>query len=162
VIGASFSEALVIAASAALEANRRSGVEIRVLRDILGRVMFLANGTRSQISTEQVAILEAATDKMHPFVEEQPILTTDDFYSRSDLFASSEWEKINSGTDGSTVLLMDRQVSGEDWSITRPDARSEGRGKRIVFFSIKGGVGLYCTGGAGNRACEIRQASAAG
>jgi hypothetical protein len=108
-----------------------------VNRDLNGRVRLILPADRQSdaiYATTTTAIAEELTDKLHPhnFPSNQIILYEDDMLAAQDGLAGSTLGDLEQ------VIVIDRLASEGRWSTI--NRKSEGA-PRVVFFSIKGGVG---------------------
>jgi Mrp family chromosome partitioning ATPase len=142
-----FEDALRIAIEAASQLRSSGGHDVRLVRDMVGRIRFVLNLHRDRIFPGDIASLVDATKVLGPYAASQAVLTRDDFADADAVFADPSWHAtftIAKGADGavtSTVPVMDRQVTGQDWLRGHLPAGESRRAHRVVFHGLKGGVG---------------------
>lgn len=161
-----FNDVLRIAATAATSPALPSDFEIRVIRDVHGRIRFAVdahrpqdlieeNGTPNQDSItrypiEAHRILDAQAASLGGYAGSPAVLYRDDFFDPNAMFGDVDWHHtmVSAHTDTkgvahptSTIRLLDRQIIGQDWLNTNGATRPPGAPPRIVFYGLKGGVG---------------------
>lgn len=117
-----------------------SDIEPLVIRDIHGRIRMAINMDRNDCA----AIITTLEEKLSALgvychTATSSVLCREDFFEPDSIFNSTEilqWSTPNSDT---SIRVLDRQVTGQDWLI--PKEIAEGAPPRLVFFGIKGGVG---------------------
>jgi cellulose biosynthesis protein BcsQ len=84
------------------------------------------------------------------FASSGEVLTHDSFSFPEKVFADPDWHmtlvQLGHDEDGislgeTAVMLLDRQITGQDWLHPRAEEKAVGRPHRMVFFGLKGGVG---------------------
>lgn len=144
-----FTDALRQAARMATDSALPPTPEVRLVRDVRGRLRFAINEKESRYPPAAKALLEAGQAALGPWSGGATVLFRDQFSDPVAVFASSDWhitrvpQSYNAddeAQDVRTVKLLDRQITGQDWLRT-PAAGSHGPAHRVVFFGLKGGVG---------------------
>lgn len=160
-----FNEALRLAAEAANDTRLPPQWPVRLIRDIYGRLRFAVDAhspypaededeetsipDAARYSADAHRLLLEATSRLGGYATSQHILYRDDFSSPELLFNNPDWhEAVLPGySDGEgvkhpevTVLMLDRQIIGQDWLRTKVDD-DVAHPPRIVFYALKGGVG---------------------
>lgn len=159
-----FSDALRLAARTASDANAAAVIaaltapagtagavvpEVRLIRDVHGRLRFAVDVEHKNYPAAHRAALEAGQAALGPWSGGATVLFRDQFSNPAAVFASPDWHatRVPQGysaddepQDVRTVLLLDRQITGQDWLRT-PVAGGHGPAHRVVFFGLKGGVG---------------------
>ncbi|TBW06376.1 ParA family protein [Azotobacter chroococcum subsp. isscasi] len=162
-----FNDALRLAAEAANNACLPKEWQIRLVRDIYGRLRFavdayrpyslevdmdegtpsIPDGQRYPADAHQI-LIDAAL-KLGRYATSQQALFRDDFSNPDSLFKNPDWHETvlpqYLDADGVehpelTVQLLDRQIIGQDWLRTKQDPDAV-HPPRIVFYGLKGGVG---------------------
>lgn len=146
-----FNEALRHAAEISSTADLPKDGDVRLIRDVYGRLRFAVNAEKSAYPEADRNQLEAVSLKMGAFNAPGGVLFRDDFSDPDALFGHEDWHQtVVPGTesDDGTVApdieinLLDRQITGQDWLHTPSEAEAAGKQPpRIVFYGIKGGVG---------------------
>ncbi len=144
-----FNEALRRAAEATVAADLPQDKRVLLIRDVYGRLRFAVNSHRRGYPESARGLLEAASKTLGAFATPGGVLFRDDFTDANAIFDHDDWhETLVPGTemdDGSvsseiTILLLDRQIVGQDWLRT-DQVVTEGQPPRLVFYGLKGGVG---------------------
>lgn len=148
-----FNEALRHAAEIANSLTAPEGIEVRVIRDVYGRLRFAVNAEKSAFPEAARNQLEATSLKMGAFNAPGGVLLRDDFSDPDALFGHEDWHQtVVPGPESDegvvapelAINLLDRQITGQDWLHTASEAEAAGA-PRIVFYGIKGGVGRSTT-----------------
>ncbi|WP_427889589.1 ParA family protein [Kribbella sp. GL6] len=115
---------------------RRTGADIIVLRDLIGRVSFIVANTRSRpLDFEGSADY---LDKLGAFAAPTPIIYSDDLFDRDSILQAADLVVKEAGSDGEGSLsTLERTIVGSDW--VRPE--EPGRTRRVTLYGFKGGVG---------------------
>ncbi|WP_333977215.1 ParA family protein [Burkholderia cepacia] len=160
-----FDRALRLAAEALQHPELTKEFTILIVRDIYGRLRFAVNAFRARsgggdsasefektqpvFPHESLEILLAATRSLGPYATAQQVIFRDDFSQPEAFFSHPDIQEMlldeyedDEGEVHSelTILLLDRQVVGQDWLRTKRQ-RGEGQPPRVVFYGLKGGVG---------------------
>jgi cellulose biosynthesis protein BcsQ len=117
-----------------------SGIEPLVIRDIHGRIRIAINMDRNDCA-EIVSALEEKLSVLGAYCNTatSSVLCREDFFEPDSVFNSTEILHWSTPNSDSSIRVLDRQVTGQDWLI--PKESAEGAPPRLVFFGIKGGVG---------------------
>lgn len=144
-----FHDALRLAASALSAKAMADGRDIRIIRDVYGRIRFAINEDAENVAPGVAEALMAVQVSLGPYASPSGIAFRDSFTFPDDVFNDSGWHKISleAGTDedgtplGSDIqfMLLDRQITGQDW--LKFSNSSADHPHRVVFFGLKGGVG---------------------
>lgn len=108
-------------------------------RDASGRLTFLVE--HDALSDEQREVLsKKAADRLVPYVDRDglSVSTPAESFFPDDVIVTGRSELVSVGGSMVEVRLIDQRVAGGDW-LNRPAPLS--RSKRMVFASLKGGVG---------------------
>lgn len=143
-----FNDALRLAAQAAKHSGLPTQWQVRVVRDVYGRIRFAIDCDSQQYPPEARQLLETASTKLGVYATKGEIIFRDDLSNPDLIFKSPDWHMttVLGGFDEDdqtqpdlTVCVLDRQIMGQDWlnPITEPAPHPH----RIVFFGLKGGVG---------------------
>lgn len=143
-----FNEAFVEAVLAAKDPLLPARPQVRLIRDIYGRVRFAVDSDRQEYPASAIERLEAASDRLGAFGGSKAVLFRDDFSDPDAVFSDPSWHTTvvpaTYNQDGTThdehaIELLDRQITGQDWLDSAvPNSRGV---PRIVFYGLKGGVG---------------------
>lgn len=146
-----FNEALRLAAEVTTPANLPKDSDVRLIRDVYGRLRIAVNTEKSAFSDAARSDLEAATQQLGAFAASGGVLFRNDFADPDALFNHEDWhstvvpgQELDDGTTEPDIEinLLDRQIIGQDWLHPPEDTVSEDkRPPRVVFYGIKGGVG---------------------
>lgn len=143
-----FNDALRIAAQATQDSSLPSTWEVRIIRDVYGRIRFAVNSESSEYPSEALKKLKIAQQSLGAFATNDDVLFRDSFSNPDTVFSSTDWHRTNvwlgADEDGNSagevqVSVLDRQITGQDW--LRPQTSSVAHPHRLVFFGLKGGVG---------------------
>lgn len=107
-----------------------------VLRDVSGRLSFFAPRTLSDVDTENFGI-ELGT-ALGPYSRADLPITGSDTPGANPIL--TDRSAVSVDIDGLTIRLLDRRIVGDDW-MRPPSAPSKDGPPRLVFASLKGGVG---------------------
>ncbi len=113
------------------------GEQDAVLRDLYGRLSLFLAGSASRVN-DRVA-LEAALSKLAPHVRADRMVVTSDEAGADVVLAETQVQWLRLPGRDDHYRLVDRRVVGVDWLRTPAVEQTEPR--RIVFASVKGGVG---------------------
>ena len=146
-----FNAALRRAAETADAAKGPQGPEVRVIRDVYGRLRFAVDAQKQTYPAATLQHLETAALELGAFAAAGGLLFRDDFADPDALFGHEDWHQTvvpgpesDDGTVAPDIVihLLDRQITGQDWLHTPDEAPTEGKQPpRIVFYGVKGGVG---------------------
>ncbi|MBW7901175.1 MAG: ParA family protein [Rhodocyclaceae bacterium] len=145
-----FNDALRKAASALATLNLPADPRPRLVRDVFGRLRFALDCPADAYPAEALAALKEAQVALGAFASSDEVLTHDSFSFPDKVFADPDWHmtlvQLGHDEDGislgeAAVMLLDRQITGQDWLRPRDEAQTANRPHRIVFFGLKGGVG---------------------
>lgn len=143
-----FHDALRRAALALRDPKLPSDKPVRIIRDIYGRLRFAVDCTAADFPPEARQYLEATQSSLSPYATSGDLLFRESFSFPERVFGSPDWHRtivslgVNEDDEalGETeVMLLDRQVTGQDW--LKPTEEATGHPHRMVFFGLKGGVG---------------------
>jgi CobQ/CobB/MinD/ParA nucleotide binding domain len=139
-----FNEALQKAADIVLGVSLPEGVERPLLvRDIQGRISIALNFPRSE-HVDIVSELGGRTGALGAFAAAPSVVCSDDFFDAPALFHDPAVVQFAVPGTEQPVLLLDRQVTGQDWLLNTGNAGSspgQFAVPRLIFFGLKGGVG---------------------
>lgn len=142
-----FNDALRLAAEAVQEDTLPSAWPVRVVRDVYGRLRFAVDCDSSDYPVDARQRLETAQQALGRYATDGRLLFRDDFSNPDEVFGGPDWHlaRIAAPTDiepdrAIEVRVLDRQIIGQDWLRTEL-AAATGHPPRIVFYSLKGGVG---------------------
>lgn len=145
-----FNDALRLAASALQRLALPAAPPPRVIRDVYGRLRFALDCALADYPPAALAELQQAQQALGAYATSQDVLTRDSFSNPDAVFGSPDWHRttVSLGVDedgeplGETeVLLLDRQVVGQDWLRTSRFLEQGQHPPRVVFYGLKGGVG---------------------
>ena len=144
-----FNDALRLAAQALRRLDLPEEPQPRLIRDVYGRLRFALDCAQVDYPEAALAGLQKAQEALGTYATSLEVLSHDSFSNPAAVFGSPDWHRttVSLGVDedgeplGETeVLLLDRQVTGQDW--LRPEEDETGQHPhRLVFFGLKGGVG---------------------
>jgi cellulose biosynthesis protein BcsQ len=143
-----FHDALRRAALALRDPKLPADKPVRIIRDIYGRLRFAVDCTAADFPPEARQYLEATQSSLSPYATSGDLLFRESFSFPERVFGSPDWHRtivslgVNEDDEplGETeVMLLDRQVTGQDW--LKPTEEATGHPHRMVFFGLKGGVG---------------------
>lgn len=145
-----FNDALRKAASALTTLNLPADPRPLLVRDVFGRLRFALDCPADAYPAEALAALKEVQVALGAFASSDEVLTHDSFSFPDKVFADPDWHmtlvQLGHDEDGislgeAAVMLLDRQITGQDWLRPREEAQAANRPHRIVFFGLKGGVG---------------------
>jgi cellulose biosynthesis protein BcsQ len=143
-----FNDALAAAGAGVLDASMVSKTPVRLIRDVYGRITFAVESSRDAYPLEASVILGNTASGLGAFAASKPVLFRDDFHDPDAIFNREQWHDTLFELPGTenrnsnlTVKLLDRQITGQEWSSTDFKEPLGSRPPRVVFFSVKGGVG---------------------
>lgn len=144
-----FNDALRLAALSLQDPGLPDEPNVRLIRDVYGRLRFALDSTIENYPPEALAKLQEAQASLEPYATSAEVLSHDSFSDPKAVFGSADWHRtlVELGTDDdgqslgiAEVQLLDRQVTGQDW-LRPPMEGSTAHPHRFVFFGLKGGVG---------------------
>ncbi|BDI06352.1 tyrosine-protein kinase family protein [Sphaerotilus microaerophilus] len=145
-----FNDALRRAAAATRNDALPAQPPVRIIRDIYGRLRFAINAGEADYPAEARSSLEAAQQTLGAYSGGDELLFRDSFADPDRIFNSSDWHTtvvaMGVDEDGNSlgevdVMLLDRQITGQDWIRTTRAPRPDSAPPRVVFYGLKGGVG---------------------
>jgi cellulose biosynthesis protein BcsQ len=145
-----FNDALRKAASALATLKLPADPKPRLMRDVFGRLRFALDCPADAYPADALAALKAVQVELGAFASSDEVLTHDSFSFPEKVFADQDWRttlvQLGHDEDGIplgevVVVLLDRQITGQDWLHPRDEARAANGPRRVVFFGLKGGVG---------------------
>jgi cellulose biosynthesis protein BcsQ len=110
-----------------------------LIRDIFGRVSVGFDATRADF-TEWTSRLDSILDGFSPFIGQPPTLFSDDLFEPELIFSDAAIVDFVDPISGRSVRLLERQITGQDWSLL-PRQAEPGDVPQLSFFGLKGGVG---------------------
>lgn len=118
------------------------GEEVIIVRDLYGRVRLALPGAPSPEHSALAAELNQRLGAYGPG-ERQIFLFRDRLHAPEAIFASPDGLPAFplQGPDEPRVVLLDRQVIGQDWLRGPIPPAATQQARRVTFFGIKGGVG---------------------
>jgi hypothetical protein len=122
------------------------GLEVLVVRDVLGRFTLVVNDRGKQVTDDQVAAWEnRLTTDLQRYASDRPLLLASGLFSADDLLRSkgATLALQDATPPGGSIRILDNTVVGEDWArVSTPDSESDGsRTHRTALYGFKGGVG---------------------
>lgn len=137
-------------AAAALSGEVLAGDrDVRLIRDVYGRIRFAINDDAANVKPELSETLMKVQVSLGAYASPSGIAYRDSFAFPDDVFNDSGWHKVSleAGVDADGAplgvdmqfMLLDRQITGQDW--LRLSNSSSDHPHRVVFFGLKGGVG---------------------
>lgn len=145
-----FDEALVQAAREVAGLPTEGVQPVRLVRDLYGRLRFAVDCPEDELPENLASALRTASSRLGRYSASARPLTRDSFSDPDAFFDSPDWHQTvvpqPPDDDGNPqpdlqVLLLDRQIVGQDWLRGRRRERQEGEPPRVVFYGLKGGVG---------------------
>jgi hypothetical protein len=139
-----FNEALANALATTRAQGAGIADELTLVRDLRGRIRLLLPGARSHYDGSKRAKVEALSAALagslgaYGFPPQRSVLYLGEL-SQSPTAPMLEGRIRISDETGPRILLLDRQVSGQDW-LADPLARRTAN-PRLTFYGLKGGVG---------------------
>jgi cellulose biosynthesis protein BcsQ len=143
-----FHDALRRAALALQDQRLPADPPVRIIRDVYGRLRFAIDCAAEEFPSEARKYLEATQLSLAPYATGDTLLFHESFSFPERVFGSPDWQRtiVTLGVDEDDeplgeveVLLLDRQVTGQDW--LKPSENAHRHPHRLVFFGLKGGVG---------------------
>lgn len=122
----------------------------RLMRDVFGRLRFALDCPTDVYPAQALAELQVAQVALGAFASSGEVLTHDSFSFPDKVFSDPDWNmtlvQLGYDEDGislgeAEILLLDRQITGQDWLRPKDDTRAVKHPHRLVFFGLKGGVG---------------------
>ncbi|MFF4947258.1 KGGVGR-motif variant AAA ATPase [Streptomyces rubiginosohelvolus] len=141
-----FDHARPLAESVARDAAA-SGVDVLLVRDILGRFALLVEDRASSIDLVKAqGWREKLTTTLGKYAADRPILFASDLFQPESLFASPRASALigySPGPGEGKIHLLENTVVGEDWAkVSTPATEADGvHTARTAVYGIKGGVG---------------------
>lgn len=144
-----FNDALRHAAMSLQRIELPKTPEPRLLRDVYGRLRFALDCAEADYPVDALIALKQIQSELGAYATSGEVLTHDSFSDPSTVFASADWHRtrvdLGYGDEGeslgqSELLLLDRQITGQDW-LRPPKEAGNRHPHRLVFFGLKGGVG---------------------
>lgn len=124
-----------------------SGMDVILVRDILGRFVFILDDRQITVADEAIdRWRDRASRELGPYAAEQPIALGSKLFMPETVFASSrvvDQPGYAPRAGHGRVRRLDNAVVGEDWSrVSTPLPRDTGSPtSRTVLYGYKGGVG---------------------
>jgi cellulose biosynthesis protein BcsQ len=144
-----FNDALRLAALALRRLDLPKEPQPRLIRDVYGRLRFALDCALADYPADALGELQKAQQALGAYATSLEVLSHDSFSNPDAVYGSPDWHRttvsLGDDEDGeplgeAEVLLLDRQVTGQDW--LRPvDDEAQQHPHRLVFFGLKGGVG---------------------
>lgn len=143
-----FNDALRLAAEATQNSGLPKQWQVRVVRDVYGRIRFAIDCDVQEYPPEARQLLETALARLGTYATKGEVIFRDDFSNPDIIFKSPDWHlttvpggfnEDDQARPDLAVCVLDRQVMGQDW--LNPIAEPAPHPHRIVFFGLKGGVG---------------------
>ena len=144
-----FNDALRLAALSLRNAGLPAKPQVRVIRDVYGRLRFALDCPLIDYPAEALTELQQAQAALGPYATNAEVLSHDSFSDPQAVFGNTDWHRtvieLGVNDDGESlgtaeIQLLDRQITGQDW--LRPVMEgSAAYPHRVVFFGLKGGVG---------------------
>jgi len=145
-----FNDALRQAVNALAALNLPDEPKPRLMRDVFGRLRFALDCRADDYPGQALKDLKAAQVALGAFATNGEVLTHDSFSFPEKVFADPDWHwtlvHLGHDEDGvsvgeTSVMLLDRQIIGQDWLRPGSNSREADQPHRMVFFGLKGGVG---------------------
>lgn len=145
-----FNDALRKAVIALEGLDLPSAPKPRLMRDVFGRLRFALDCRADAYPRAALEALSNAQLGLGNYATSREVLTHDSFSFPEKVFGDPDWHltlvRLGEDEDGNpredaSILLLDRQVTGQDWLRPNSQPVSDRRPHRIVFFGLKGGVG---------------------
>lgn len=124
-----------------------SGVEVTLIRDLYGRIRVAVPDTAPDDPAAYRRFAQQFQSQMGAFSPgwEHIVLHERDMFAAKAVFNSPDRIPIFTNRTPPTFLL-DRQVTGQDWTRAPLSSACSGNApKRVTFFGVKGGVGRSTT-----------------
>nr|WP_145483606.1 MULTISPECIES: ParA family protein [Streptomyces] len=124
-----------------------SGVDVLLVRDILGRFSLLVDDREGAIDADKAeSWQERLTATLGRYAAARPVLFASDLFQPDSLFGSPRACSLigySPGPGEGQIHLLENTVVGEDWAkVSTPAAETGGvRTARTAVYGIKGGVG---------------------
>lgn len=144
-----FNAALRLAASSLQDAGLPDEPQVRLIRDVYGRLRYALDCPLNDYPAEALVKLQNAQTALGPYATSAEVLSHDSFSDPKAVFDSADWHRtlveLGADEDGESlgtaeIQLLDRQITGQDW--LRPALQGgAAHPHRFVFFGLKGGVG---------------------
>jgi len=144
-----FNDALRLAVLALRRLELPGEPRPRLIRDVYGRLRFALDCAQADYPTAALERLQKAQEALGAYATSLEVLSHDSFSNPDAVFGGGDWHRtlveLGHDEDGASlgqaeVLLLDRQVIGQDWLRTSRYAEA-GHPPRVVFYGLKGGVG---------------------
>ncbi|WP_406117019.1 KGGVGR-motif variant AAA ATPase [Streptomyces anulatus] len=128
----------------------QDGRDVVLVRDLSGRATLLIDDRNDaeplDLDSEPILSLRAAfTDKVHPFVGDDPVQTATSLFVPEMFLGAPELIVLTEGEqDGpGQVAVLERTVVGGDWSAVGAEVEQQParQTRRLAFYGFKGGVG---------------------
>lgn len=112
----------------------RSGLEVVVVRDILGRISIFVDGdTFLSVNEFSEKINRAAGN----FAASKPVILASDLFDRDAVMKSPDLITISTGPSAGRLSLLERGIVGADWTRSNEPSRL----RRAALYGFKGGAG---------------------
>ena len=144
-----FNDALRIAAIATKSSTLPVDQSVRIIRDVYGRIRFALDCDLDQYPEASRLELEAVLKALGGFSTSAEPLFRNDFSNPDAIFKSPDWHNTTVSSEVNkdgvmqpdvTVMVLDRQITGQDWLNTSASDFAA-HPHRLVFYGLKGGVG---------------------
>lgn len=139
-----FENALEIAIGKTKNVGTVFGDKVVLIRDLRGRIRVIFPGRHKTLSVEQKAAVDKFSNEMakalgaYGFPPDRAVLYAGDLIQGDEILVSNDLRLL--AEEGELkIWLLDRQITGQDWSRAPLQRRTKNR--RVTFFGIKGGVG---------------------
>lgn len=133
-----FNDAIALAARILERTELPAEWRSLIVRDVHGRIR-LAVDTDGTQRSELLAALERELQSLGAFAGHPALLLRASVFEPRALFEDPSILLFQMPGTDSSVRLLDRQVTGQDWQLKSSNARTTV--PRMVFFGLKGGVG---------------------
>lgn len=144
-----FSDAFRKAAFATKSGSLPVVPPVRIIRDVYGRIRFALNCKVNEYPDAAKQELINVQNTLGGFSTSAELIFRGDFFNPEAIFNSLDWhnttvfaevDENGVAQQDVTVMVLDRQITGQDWLNTSPPEQAS-HPHRLVFYGLKGGVG---------------------
>lgn len=132
-----FGDAVRKAAEIVFATSFPGGLKPLLIRDIYGKVSIALDCKKSDQATF-ASSLKAELAKLGAYQGTPGLIFADDLYDSARIFADPSINDVVVLGSDTTVRILDRQITGQDWLVVNGQSSTV---PRLVFFGLKGGVG---------------------
>lgn len=137
-----FDEAWPRALGLAYQAAEETGLDVLLVRDVLGRISLVIDDSASELPAETTSALGSRLNEFtRPFTASAGVMLASALFAPDQILHARDLVMLRERTDASgRVNTLERGVVGSEWLHLRSENASS-RANRVTLYGFKGGVG---------------------